>query len=611
MIEALAAELRSGRAALSVVSLRLAEAAGLLPTGSCARIAERGGAAEAGRELRARTSGALPPWPLPQRLRGNVARAVLAGPAPEPEAAPPWPGGAFPRAARFAFALCAAAEELFALRLGVHRRRSAGLYYTPPAVALEVVALALRHGSSPSPARVLDPCAGAGAFLCAAAAATPGSALFGADLHAEALRAARAALALAGAGASLRRADSLRAPLPPADMVVGNPPYGHVGDPAGRAFLLRQLPGLRGGEIDRYAAFLLRSLQLVRPGGTCALLVPDTWMTNARSVPLREAVLDAAELAAVCDLGKPFAAAKDTRVQAVVLVRRMAGRRPPRAVRVLRGRERLADASQAELRDGARRGWQIYRSAGERRLCAAMEAAAVPLSALCEVGYGLRTGDNARFVARRPPVPGEVALVGGEDVVPFALRLRPKALRAPTAALRALAERQLGRPRLCVQRIRTNSSAPHARWLEAAPVPGDLVCLDSLSTFSCDDGDRLWALLALLGSVALQRYHRLRTTDVNVKPAVLRELPAPRGLLDAGASASLAALARERAAQAAAETPDAALAPALERSIDAAVYRLFGLAEPEMAEAESGFWGPRFAVEFQRLAQECQTPRVA
>src|SRR5207249_3981565 len=83
------------------------------------------------------------------------------------------------------------------------------------------------------------------------------------DLRAEALRAARAALALARTGASLRRADSLRAALPSADLVVGNPPYGHVADPAERAFLLRRLPALRGGEIDRYAAFLLRSLELL------------------------------------------------------------------------------------------------------------------------------------------------------------------------------------------------------------------------------------------------------------------------------------------------------------------------------------------------------------
>lgn len=611
MIEALAAELGAGRAALSLLSLRLAESALLLPPGTCARIAEGGDAQGELTELRRRTDGALPPWPVPRQVRGSAAVSLLRSAPPDAESAA-WPrGSGLGAAANPCFALCSAAEELFALGLGAHGRRSAGLYYTPPAVAAEVVALALRHGSARSPERIFDPCAGAGAFLCAAAFAAPGASLSGTDLHADALRAAGAALALAGRRASLRRADSLRARLPPADLLVSNPPYGHVCDAAERELLLRRHPALRGGEIDRYAAFLLRSLELVRPGGTVALLVPDTWMTNSRGAPLRQGVLDAAEIAAVCDLGKPFAAAKDTRVHAVVMVRRAGIRRPPRAAHVLRGREQLADAPEAELRATAPRGWQIYRTDAERRLCAAIEGTAVPLSELCEVGYGLRTGDNGRFVARRAALPGEVPLVGGEDVVPFALRLRPKALRDATAPLRALADRQLGRPRVCIQRIRTNSRAPHARWLEAAPVPPGLVCLDSLSTLWCADGDRLWALLALIGSVALQRYHRLRTTDVNVKPAVLRELPAPRALLDGGAAAELAALARARAEEAAAERGGERATPALERAIDAAVYRLFGLGEEDVAEAERGFWGPRFAVEFPRLSQECQTPRVA
>jgi hypothetical protein len=132
-----------------------------------------------------------------------------------------------------------------------------------------------------------------------------------------------------------------------------------------------------------------------------------------------------------------------------------------------------------------------------------------------------------------------------------------------------------------------------------------------LSTLWCEDTDRLWALLGVLGSVALQRYHRLLTTDVNVKPALLRELPAPRALLQAGAAAELSVLSRARAAEAGEAGAVPATAPALERAIDAAVYRLFGLCEADVAEAERGFWGPRFAVEFPRLAQECQAPRVA
>src|SRR5438874_2469539 len=118
-------------------------------------------------------------------------------------------------------------------------------------------------------------------------------------------------------GCADRPIRSGEAPREPADLIVSNPPYGHVSVAAERAFLLRAFPALRGGEIDRYAAFLLRALQLVRPGGAAALLVPDTWMFLSRSGALRQEVIAQADVAALVDLGKPVASAKDTRVQAV------------------------------------------------------------------------------------------------------------------------------------------------------------------------------------------------------------------------------------------------------------------------------------------------------
>ena len=563
-------------------------------------------------------------------------------------------------------------EEETARALGRSGRRSAGVYYTPLDLAAQVVELARTQGGAALSGSVVDPCAGAGAFLLAARRAGF-SRLCGFDLDAAALRVARQVVP----GAQLRKADSLRVKAGGFDVLVSNPPYGHLSSEAERAWVLRALPGLRGGEVDRYAAFLLRSLQLVRPGGVVALLIPDTWMSNARAGALRQAVLAQAELAALVDLGKPFAAAKDTRVQAAVLVRRPS---LLRACFVGRGREALAPAPREELLQTAARGWQVYRSAAERRLCAAMEAASVPLGQACTVGYGMRTGDNGRHVARRVARAGEIALCGGEDITPFALRLRPKTL-LHGGELEALVLKQLGLPLVAVQRIRTNSSAPWARWLEAAPVAGllapslgqvadaqpwataggspglapgpvaarprhagapaeaasaggegrspVLVCLDSLSTLSCEP-ERLWALLALIQSVALQHWHRLRTTDVNVKPSALRELPVPHRLL--GDPRELAALSRARAAQAreiaALSDPRAMLIPggaaeplgrdrareaqarahALDRRIDAVVYRLFGLPEALVDAAERGFWLDRFPEENQALHHAMSDP---
>jgi hypothetical protein len=592
--------------ALALIAMRVAERRGL-----CGPLQSWDDVRAAARELHRRTSGALPPWPLPRRQ-------LLTQLTVEDDS------------------LTQAAEVLAAQRLGVQGRRRAGVYYTPREIADRVVELALQHGSidrprvrdgsissdkdnhgpipprkGPLPPRgkklaegsdiplALDPCAGAGAFLVAAARA--GLRRCAAmDLDADALRVARAALALEGVlDASFVRGDSLREAPPPADLLVSNPPYGRLDEPLERAALAARFPALRGGEIDRYTACILRATGLVRPGGTAALLVPDTWMSNARSGSIRAAVLEAAEVAAIVDLGKPFAAAKDTRVQALVLVSRPAG--GARTAFVGRHREVLAPVARGELARTAVRGWHVYRSDKERALMDAMDKASIPLGDICEVGYGMRTGNNPRHVERRPPARGEIGLVGGEDILPFALRWKPKTL-LDGAPLSRLVERQQGRERVAIQRIRTNAQAPWARWLEAAMVPRELVCLDSLSTLWCEDVDRLWALLGLVSSVALNRYHRLRTTDVNVKPGLLRELPVPRALFED--ARLLAQLARRRAGSG--ET-------ALERAIDTLVYRAFGLPEELVDEAEHGFWGSRFFEERQRLGPPMSDPcaRVA
>jgi len=622
--------------ALAVLSLRLAESAGWLPSGSCARwsaLASAWRGDPAIESLRARSGGRLPAGPLPlesdlprpgvasvdgERTYAAESLQTLLAMAGPPESLP------------------IAYELLTARARGRTARRSAGLFYTPPEIAAQVVALALAHGPVlPAAPRLLDPCAGAGSFLLAAARALEGRSrapalgeaarppallCAGSDLDRAALQIAGAALALlAGPHTSaealsalpLAPLDSLEQTPPhaPADLLIANPPYGHLASARQRARLARDYPALRGAEIDLYSAFILRSLSLVRPGGCAALLVPDTWMTNARSAPLRAAVLDAAELRAVADLGKPFAAAKDTRVQAIVLVRRetsSAHSPAPAARPTFTARLEatqllpLAPLEESNLRARISSGWQPYRSRGELALCAAMERHSIPLGQLCRVGYGLRTGNNARHIARGPLPAGEIALCGGEDIAPFELlNGKPKWLRGSTPELDKLVAKQRGAARVAVQRIRTNAATPWSRWLEAALIPAEIICLDSLSTLSPPDSlsaeerdELLWALLALCGSVALNRYHRLQTTDVNVKPSALRELPAPVKLREREPMASLARWSKLRAQARGSES-----AHRLERQIDREVYSLYSLAPAEIQCAEDGFWGERAAQE--------------
>ena len=227
------------------------------------------------------------------------------------------------------------------------QRRKQGAYYTPRGIALymqrRALQLLLDEGSQPVPTskrqsalRMLDPAVGSGAFLLAAEEAwrERGSAqqleLVGMDLDEGALQAARLAwdAATAASEADALRLEAANSLLTDPshgagqyDIVAGNPPY------IDSERLVRQQPGLRKllresyrtarGNWDLSCVFVERALELVRPGGVVAMLVPRKLLAADYAAALHELLLEH-ELTEACDLaGLPVFEAG---VQAVVLM---------------------------------------------------------------------------------------------------------------------------------------------------------------------------------------------------------------------------------------------------------------------------------------------------
>jgi hypothetical protein len=237
--------------------------------------------------------------------------------------------------------------------LAREQRRRQGAYYTPRGIATYMLkrALALlsavaagegETGSQANTARtlhLLDPAAGSGAFLLGAlevwrgqgAAAWPRLELTGLELDVTALDSARLALEAASAAGEityqLHPCNSLLADPPIGaggyDIVAGNPPY------LDSERLTRQQPGLRDalrvrfrtarGNWDLSCVFVERALELVRPGGVIAMLVPRKLIAADYAAALHELLLEH-ELVEACDLaGLPVFKAG---VQAAVLLAR-------------------------------------------------------------------------------------------------------------------------------------------------------------------------------------------------------------------------------------------------------------------------------------------------
>lgn len=214
--------------------------------------------------------------------------------------------------------------------IDTRRRRTLGAHYTPRHVADGLAARALAGRTEPA---VGDPACGGGALLLAAARRLADAGgepadivtrLWGADIDPLAVATTEAALALwAGVAPPPRQllvADALAdaLPWPPLDVVIGNPPFlsqlddRTVRSAARDAALRRRFGRAIRAYTDTAGLFLLAGCDLVRPGGTVAMLQPQSVAAARDTEPIRQTAEQRARLREIwVPEGPGFSAAVD------------------------------------------------------------------------------------------------------------------------------------------------------------------------------------------------------------------------------------------------------------------------------------------------------------
>ena len=234
-------------------------------------------------------------------------------------------------------------DAIFEFMVSKAAKGAKGQYFTPRHVIAEVVAM-VRPGAGE---RVADPACGSGGFLRHALRQAPRCSVWGFDQDTRALRVARVMLAASGQSTavvtrvdSLRRAQARHSSEPVLedfvrrqdrefrgfDVVLTNPPFaGDVGSEYAEAYQLA-----RGHRVERDVLFLERCVELLRPEGRLAIVLPHNKVGGERWAYLRAWLLERIAVVAVVGLGRnTFQPHTSQKACVVIGCKRSQARRPP------------------------------------------------------------------------------------------------------------------------------------------------------------------------------------------------------------------------------------------------------------------------------------------
>jgi len=297
--------------------------------------------------------------------------------------------------------------EAFGRIRAAKARRALGATYTPHAIVKAMLAWSARVSAAP-PSRIVDPGAGSGRFLLAAAEAFPDAQLVGIEIDPVAALLLRANLTARGLmhRATVLAGDYRALDLPPApgrSLFIGNPPYlrHHGIAPEWKDWYVETARRF-GVTATRLAGlhlhFFLRTSELAKPGDFGCFVTASEWLDVNYGAPLRQLLATALGVTALHQIDPkalPFADAVTT---GVITGFEIGARND--AVRVDRVSSVAAladlssgqDVSRKSLASAAR--WSLI-----TRPAKAIPSGWVELGEICRVHRGQVTGGNAVWIA--------------------------------------------------------------------------------------------------------------------------------------------------------------------------------------------------------------------
>lgn len=393
------------------------------------------------------------------------------------------------------------------------------------------------------------------------------------------------------------------------DAVIGNPPWGSAISSIEKGYLQSHFVSRRG-EAESHLYFIEQSISLLSRDGFLGFVTPNTWLTIRNAEDVRRHLLSTTSFVEISELSKyVFVDAPDIVPSLVFISARPPKRKDKCIVRLANvtkvNQTNFDECMSTDLIPLTTWVTDSLSTLNLRATNTALQVRTkllergIPLSRICSVLYGIKTGDNARFLSKDKASLGNpvMALKTGE-IGRYSLNWK-KFWLDWSDHLAGYRKTQVDVPKIVIQYIR-KLSMPR-RLVAAIDLKGSYYPLNNYSyVFSNDSGYSLCYVLGILNSSALNYYFASTFIDYNIKPTYLQQLPIRSidlsNRLDRSRHDRLVALVGQmlklNADLAAAKAAHDKILierqiAATDRQIDRLVYDLYGLTDEEIAIIEN------------------------
>jgi hypothetical protein len=388
------------------------------------------------------------------------------------------------------------------------------------------------------------------------------------------------------------------------DAIVGNPPYvrPHKLSGADKRFFWAVFTTFVK-KSDLYCCFVERGSRLLAESGRLGMILSDGYLRLDSFADLRRFLLNHGTIDVLVDFTGPVF--KDAAVLASILV---CSRRPCPAGHMIQTAYADPNAilaslvmrpiAQASFNDTYKQMFDISLTPSVGKAKQDICRDTVTIGSVFDVQFGLKTGDDAKFLTFSPTTPKHKKLLRGEDVHRYRSEFSgeyvwyvPKEMRKHRATARPGEPERFEQPKILVRDTGGGLEATYDG--ERYYVKDVLIALHPLQS-----EPHLKALTGILNSSVLRAFYEASFPTLHVQTEELSSLPIPCCLADEGANVEVRRIAElvdkvlhlRRLLTAMPNSPKALHAAEeavrIERDIDECVLQLYGVDSESLATLE-------------------------